>query len=134
MRYNGREKCGCFSIHFRHFPQLFGGLALLSAGFAAQAQDDYLRALEAEAEKVAPARVTPGTEESASEPRRAVADESGEQSVEGFEALLEKQYRGTFAFYKQLSPATRQEIYERFVTGTDMAALRELIVERYLSR
>ena len=135
MRYRKREKGGYFPIVFRRFPFFVGGFASLLAVLPVHAQDDYLKQLEAEAEKVDPTGgdAGGGTASSTDSPATAQSG-AGAGSESAFESLLETQYRGTYAFYKQLPISTREEIYNRFVKGADMATVRELIVERYLSR
>lgn len=135
MRYQRREKSGCFPIFLRRFPLYVSGIPLLLTGLPVFAQDDYLLQLEAEVQKVDPTGGVSGSEAAASaEGPAAEKSGAGENSEAAFESLLETQYRGTYAFYKQLPISTRDEIYNRYVKGADMATVRELIVERYLSR
>ena len=50
---------------------------------------------------------------------------------QGFEQLLASDYRGTFTFYSDLSERSKEEIYEGYINGLDMDALREKVVTRY---
>ena len=134
MRYRRRAKGGYFPVVFRRFPFFAGGFASLLAVVTVQAQDDYLKQLEAEAEKIAPTQGDSGGGTASGGSPATAQSGAGAVSESAFESLLETQYRGTYAIFKQLPVSTREEIYNRFVKGADMATVRELIVERYLSR
>jgi len=94
------------------------------------AQDDYLKALEAEA-----AKVSPGVAEIADAPDPAEADNSNQGvSREQFEALLRDNYRGTYVFYKELPANNREEMYAEYQRGVSITDLRAKIMDRYLNR
>jgi hypothetical protein len=114
--------------------RILAGLLVMSATSPLAAQDDYLRALESEATKIAPA------EEVSAEPaaRPAAVTQAPAEATgvtrEQFESLLQDKYRGTFVFYRQLQPHTQEEIFSEFEGGVPIAELRDKIVVRYLQR
>ena len=110
--------------------RILAGLLVMSATSPLAAQDDYLRALESEATKIAPAEEVPAQPAAVTQVPAAGAGVTREQ----FESLLQDKYRGTYVFYRQLQPHTQEEIFAEFEGGVPIAELRDKIVDRYLQR
>lgn len=110
-------------------------VALLAVAGSACGQDDYLRALEAEAGKVTAA--SPAAEHDSEQDSDTAAAGNAVPAVRAqasFEALLESQYRGTFVFYKQLPVNVQEEFAAEFARGAPVAELRGKVVDRYLQK
>lgn len=114
--------------------RILAGLLVMSATSPLAAQDDYLRALESEATKIAPAEEVPA--QPAARPAAVTQAPPAGAGVtrEQFESLLQDKYRGTYVFYRQLQPHTQEEIFAEFEGGVPIAELRDKIVDRYLQR
>jgi hypothetical protein len=102
---------------------LFMFSMIASAVFSAE--DDYLQALEAEAEKLAP----PSGER---RPAAAVITKvRGDR--ERFESEIGK-YKGTYSFYKRLQEKDRAEVFKAYQEGASIAKIRRMIVDRIMHR
>jgi len=103
-------------------------LALIEPA-TALAADDYLHAIEVEANKVgtepevatgSPTTPGPGGAETPSTPMQA------------FEKQLEDRFAGTYLFYKRLPPGAREEIYRQYEGGASIEDVRRTIMSRFL--
>ena len=92
---------------------------------APAAEDDYLKSLEAEAGKIEGA---PTQEVANNAP--AVTDAQRSE----FEAYLEENQKGTYAFYKKLPAQSREEVFKAFVDGASMSEVRKMVIDRKLNR
>lgn len=100
--------------------------------------DAYLSELDAEARKVEAREIDgeAGTSNVQS-PAQVPADPANERvgaSREAFEALLKKNYLGTFGFYKKLPERSRQEIFAEYRAGAPVSEVRKKIIDRLLQR
>lgn len=118
-----------------------GQLLLLLAGIGMSAvshgaDDDYLRALQAETQALTSgeaARTAPAAQ--ASKPQQgwsATGQELGEElppnlSQEQFEAALKSSYFGTFMFYTKLNDKDKAAVYEAYQTNGQIANIRDTI-------
>ena len=100
-------------------------LALSVFVSSAFAEDDYLQALEAEAQKIGPPPVVdaPGT----------VADSRSESDRGQFESELAK-HKGTYSFYKKLLERDKAEVFKVYQEGASFSEIRRLIINRKLHR
>ncbi len=101
-------------------------MLVLSASAVGAAEDDYLRAVEEEAQRVEMPRI-----------ENEAATSSDEAEVRGsradFEAEL-KQYRGTYSFYQALMEKDKAEVYKAYREGASFSRLRRMIISRKLNR
>ena len=102
-----------------HATSLAFSMILLIAGSRAGAVDDYLQALEAEAQRLAP------LEQSAHSP------DKGDR--ERFEAELKK-HKGTYSIYSKLQEKDRAEVFKSWQEGATFPELRRMIINRSLHR
>ena len=108
----------------------FLSVVLLSAPVLA-ADDDYLKSLEAESEKVDPGASTIQTESNTvpSSSRRITDEKRAE-----FELYLQENQKGTHAFYSSLSPQAREEILKAYADGATDEDIRVMVINRKLNR
>jgi len=108
-------------------------VALVAFASSTLAQDDYLKALEAEASKLSPGATAQGGESAGNNPASTATAGQG-VTFEQFETLLQDNYRGTYVFYKELPSHTREEMFVEYQRGVSIRDLRDKIMDRYLQR
>ncbi len=54
------------------------------------------------------------------------------QAREDFERELEARYRGSYLFYKKLPSKSQEEVYQEYVAGASIDAVRKTIMNRFL--
>ena len=94
----------------------------------AAGDDDYLNALNQEAQKVGEKDATPEGSGSAGE----INGNSVSRDV--FEAELKEKYAGSSLFYGKLPEAAQEEIYLEYRDGVSISVLRKKIMDRFLHR
>jgi len=120
-------------------------LLVLSAQVNAVEDDDFLRAIEMEAEKVGQARQpVPHPQQDnvlPASPVAALAEKATSGtglapglSMDAFEQLLADKYAGSSVFYRKLSLRQQEEIYDAYLSGMSIKEIRKKIVQRYLNR
>ncbi len=97
----------------------------MSLSAAADAGDDYLESLEAEARKLGP--VAPAVQPETS------AEQNGRGDRAGFEAELAK-HKGTYSFYRKLQEKDKAEVFKAYEEGADFARIRRMIIDRRMHR
>lgn len=97
---------------------------VISFSVIATEEDDYLSALQQEADKV---------DERAAGVASAEAV-SGRLSRESFESELKEKYAGSAVFYSKLEPGSQEEIYREYQSGATISQLRKKIMDRFLHR
>ena len=116
---------------------LFGAFSPLHA-----AEEDYLKAIEMETEKVerkAEGDAGDGSQPSGMrdsvDPRIGGGDGfSSGLSLEEFEAELSEKYTGGAVFYKKLPRRNQEEVYQEYANGASYDQVRKKIMDRYLGR
>ncbi|RMG35231.1 MAG: hypothetical protein D6720_07650 [Gammaproteobacteria bacterium] len=136
-RSRGADQGSSHSRFHRGWMFLLGGWAIWLVSSAAFSADDYVSELESEATKVEAREIDPaeGKEEVVAPPEgRAVAPVVPVRpgGREAFETLLKDHYLGTYRFYKKLPERSREEIFEQYRGGADIAVIRNKIVTRLL--
>lgn len=117
--------CGKFRVAMG-FCSVLGGVLTLPA--ASAADDDYLRAIDSEADKV-------GAQAPAGQVSYALAPGvTKRMSREQFETALHDGYTGTFEFYRKLADRSREEIYEDYRRGASIRDVRKKIIDRLLQQ
>ncbi len=100
---------------------------VLAVSWAHAEEDDYLRALEAEAERIdAPEPPRPGRNADSG-----VAENRGDRAA--FESELQK-HKGTYSFYQTLLEKDKAEVYKAYREGASFAKIRKMIISRKLHR
>jgi hypothetical protein len=102
---------------------------LLIVALLLGADDDYLREIEAEAQRQAATLIaTPATPELA--PTAADARDRVAAGLDqpAFEQALRANLPGTYAFYQQLSPANRLKVYVAYQQDNRLTAISQQIV------
>lgn len=101
--------------------------ALSMTGLASAAgEDDYLKALEAESQKM--------------EAKEFVAESAEGENIESdaqrneFEMYMKAKHKGTYAFYRKLPDYSKEEIFMAFTDGALMEDIRYMVIERKLNR
>jgi len=105
---------------------LLCGVFVMSFSVSAAEDDDYLKALTQEADKVGK---TVATESGGSG-----SGVQGDASRQSFESELKEKYAGSAVFYSKLPPATQEEIFLEYRSGASIAELRKKIMDRFLHR
>jgi len=108
----------------------------------AAGEEDYLRAIELETEKLnRQGSVTTANSGMGSSRRMGKRNTkpSGKSlrsglSMEGFEQQLSDSYTGSAVFYHKLSRRSQEEIYGRYQEGASLPDLRSTIMNRFLNR
>lgn len=104
------------------------GVFVMSFSVCAAEDDDYLKALTQEADKV----------DNLAAPGNGVAAETGGVrggvSRQAFESELKQKYAGSAVFYGKLSAATQEEIFLEYRSGASISELRKKIMDRFLHR
>ena len=98
------------------------------------ASAEYLSDLAAEAEKVEARQFDSANPGDAAGPGGASANARPQATCDQFESLLEKNYLGTFGFYKKLPERSRQEIFAEYRDGAPISEVRKKIIDRLLQR
>lgn len=106
------------------FGLLFLAFSMIASS-AFSAEDDYLQALEAEAEKLS----SPSVEV---EPA-AVPETESKSDRDRFESELEK-HKGTYSFYRKLQEKDKAEVFKAYREGASIAEIRRMIVDRRMHR
>jgi hypothetical protein len=88
--------------------------------------DDYLDMIDSEAQKIESAESPEETGDEDSDVVVSAAD------VGSFEKELETQYRGSYLFYKKLSPRGQEEIFLEYQKGASIGDIRKKIMNRFL--
>jgi len=91
---------------------------------APAADDEYLKLLQAEAQKLS----TP-------EPGEALqtrADTDATNDIGSFEEELKNHYRGSYLFYEKLSRNSQEEIFLDYKNGSTIDDIRKKIMNRFL--
>lgn len=119
--------------HLRTFRAVITGLALcLCPGIAALAADDYLSAIEAEADDtgIASGSVSSVAGSEEKKVRHAPASKEIEAglSFEEFEETLGNSYSGSNFLYIKLSKGRRTKVYEFYQSDNRISSVREEIV------
>ena len=109
------------SLHAAGMTSLVISMILSSA---VNAEDDYLKSLEAEAQKLAPA--------GSAVQQEAPAESGSRGDRVGFEAELAK-HKGTYSFYRKLQEKDRAEVFKAYEEGADFARIRRMIINSTLS-
>lgn len=113
---------------FRGFLVLFIPVFVTSFSLVAAEDDDYLSALNQEAQKVDAKEAAVSTSASS-----ANAEQKAVSRV-AFEAELKEKYAGSAVFYSKLSPGSQEEIFLEYQDGATIAELRKKIMDRFLHR
>ena len=103
---------------------------------AIAADDDYLKAIEAETSKVG---IQADESENKTEGQAPVDEDTAtnnEVSEErvAFEAVLKDRYHGSYTFYSKLPERSRQEIVQEYKRGTPFVKITKKIVDRSMQR
>ena len=115
-------------------------LSLLLTVFAINGyagDQDFLEAVNEEAKKVEQRQLrdqaNANDPDSVATQLPATAPEVKREDVswQAFESNLAQKYRGTYAFYVDLTQRSKEEIYESYINGVDMDKLREKVMTRY---
>lgn len=117
-RNSGPGICGYKRLSF-----VLGLLVSLAVSAAAADDDAYLRMIQSEASKVQ----TPGDQVPDS-----TVTAGTEVDLELFEQELERNYRGSYLFYKKLPERSRVEIFMEYRQGASIEDIRGKIMNRYL--
>ncbi|MCP5424979.1 MAG: hypothetical protein H6970_07915 [Gammaproteobacteria bacterium] len=86
---------------------------------------DYLQWIEAEAKRQATATPIDSEASSPTLPTETDRLPLGLQRQEDFEQALREHFAGTFAFYKRLSPAGKEQIFQAYQQDNRVSAIRE---------
>ena len=100
-----------------------------SVAVLAAEDDDYLKAIEMEIDKV---DAKPSGGGAASE--AAGKGFSSGMTIEEFEEELATKYTGTARFYEKLPRRTQQEIYQEYKDGASISEVRTKVMNRFLRR
>ena len=108
----------------------------------AAGDDDYLKAIEMETEKVERKAEDddgngsqPSGMRDSVDPRIGGGDGfSSGLSLEEFEAELSEKYTGGAVFYKKLPRRNQEEVYQEYANGASYDQVRKKIMDRYLGR
>ena len=113
-----------------------------STSALASNEDEYLKAIQVETEKVersalsaADAESGPGAQWStgSKEDLTGMGFSNG-LSEQGFDLELAEKYTGSAVFYRKLSRRNQEEIYEYYQQGASIDEVRKKIVNRFLNR
>jgi hypothetical protein len=58
----------------------------------------------------------------------------GAEQVDAFEALLQKDYRGSYLFFKKLPPRSQEEILLDYQNGASINDVRKKIMDKFLHK
>jgi hypothetical protein len=111
-----------------------------SVTVSAAGEDDYLKAIEMETEKVerksANMELSSLQEAAPTERPRGPAGEgfSSELTLAEFEQELADKYTGTARFYQKLPRRTQEEVYQEYLKGASISEVRTKIMNRFLHR
>lgn len=106
---------------------LLFGVFVMSFSVCAAEDDDYLKALTQEADKV-------GSSGAAGSGVATTDGAQGGVSRQAFESELKQKYAGSAVFYSKLPPATQEEIFLEYQSGASISQLRKKIMDRFLHR
>jgi len=112
---------------------------LLLVSFTAQAGDDYLSILEAEADDTDEVSQTAGSAtQAAAQATRVKHDKASEVieaglSFNGFEEMLNDRYSGSNFLYVKLSDKKRKRVYKFYKSDNRITEIREEIVRQLSS-
>lgn len=100
------------------------------------ADDDYLKAIEAETSKlgVQTDESEKKTDEQAPKGDDNANDDRVAEERVAFEAVLKDRYHGSYIFYSKLPERSRQEIVQEYKRGTPFVKIRKKIVDRFMQR
>ncbi|MDJ0832530.1 MAG: hypothetical protein QNJ69_03345 [Gammaproteobacteria bacterium] len=109
-------------------------------GVYAQSSSDYLETLEGEASNLELDKRTKSTGTASSiaapssssfnpEQGGAITDLGPGLSVEQFEQILQRNYIGSYLFYKRLNDQHKQEVYAFYQSNPDPAKVRDKILQ-----
>jgi hypothetical protein len=91
--------------------------------------DDYLDAIKAEAEGLTVDPKTAIEEGSAS----VITVDKNVLSRDDFDAMLDKDYHGTFLFYSRLSSSQQEQVYRSYMEDRDISRIRKMIADLIVS-
>ena len=91
------------------------------------AQDDYLQALEDEAESLS------GENSAAPPPKLETGIPTGLGRAD-FESILKRRYFGSYLFYSKLSDDRKQEVYDLYLSSNEVGPIRKKIMVLFSSR
>lgn len=100
-------------------------LLAVTGASAAGSNDDYLQAIEVEADKV-------GVEEPATTASRNAGPQTPSSPMRAFERQLQDRFAGTYLFNKRLAPESKEEIYRQLKDGAPIEDVRRTIMNRFL--
>lgn len=97
-------------------------------GLVYAAEDDYLKSLEIESQKIRDTKKI-ATEVGGGEDSTVIDAQRNE-----FESYMSVKHKGTYAFYRKLPDRSREEIFKAFVDGASMGEIRTMTIDRKLNR
>jgi hypothetical protein len=107
----------------------------IAGSVAAQSNADYLKSLQGEAESITLDKATESNtarskiSETVADPGEVPSSLISGLSVEQFEKVLQKNYIGSYLFYKRLSNSQKGEIYSFYQGNPDPDAVRDEILK-----
>lgn len=122
---------------FRFFCYLFLVCFVTSFTVNAADDDDYLKAIEMETDKV---ERNNGEDEPVQSELAGTSTGGGGDgfsyglSIDGFENELKEKYTGSSVFYKKLPRRNQEEIYQEYFKGASYEQIQKKIMNRYLGR
>jgi len=106
------------------------GLLLLATPFLLGADDAYLREIEEDAKRQAPALTVNLTPPSSGSPDDTATDRlAAGLNQAAFEQALRENLPGTFALYQQFNPSRKQQIYEAYRNDNRLAGISEKVIQ-----
>lgn len=135
-----RSHDGC---RLRLMAPMMGSLLLIGVASQpyASEEDDYLKAIEMETEKVessagsaAPGRRAKGPGTANDKAVRGNGGLSPGLPQDEFERQLAASYAGSGLFYRKLARSEQEEIYEEYMGGATIDQIRQKIMDRFLNR
>jgi hypothetical protein len=107
----------------------------IAGSVVAQSNADYLKSLQGEAESITLDKATESNtarskiSETVADPGEVPSSLVSGLSVEQFEKVLQKNYIGSYLFYKRLSNSQKGEIYSFYQGNPDPDAVRDEILK-----
>jgi hypothetical protein len=102
-------------------------------------EDDYLKAIEVETEKIGKSAPISTKEDGVAADTDSVVAVTGAgfsagMSHEQLEGELKEKYAGTHLFYNKLPRSFQEEIYQDYLQGASIEEVRDKIMNRFLKR
>jgi hypothetical protein len=110
-------------------------LGLFQSSIAAQSNADYLKSLKGEAESITLDKQTEvqssgdRVSNTVSSPETVVGSLISGLSIEQFEKVLQRNYIGSYLFYKRLSDSQKEEVYASYQGNPDPDSVRDKILK-----